>query len=90
MSNSKKFVITTRSSELVFVRRGHVPVYTYCAVCRAERQMLTIDDAVTIACAPTREIVAHTETGAIHAAESAGGHLLICPDSLRAFCEERK
>jgi hypothetical protein len=81
--NAKKIVITTVSSELLIVRPlGRSVNDQFCTRCGVDVEMLTLDAAVTLSAITTRMIFSHTESGAVHSAEDANGHLLICRPSL--------
>ncbi len=45
--------------------------------------MLSLDDAVDFSRLPVRELIRQTESGAVHAIETASGHLLVCQNSLK-------
>ena len=89
MSNSKKILITTCSTEVFFVKRSNCPVLSYCPVCRAERQMLAIDEAVTFLRKNTRDMIAYAESGALHSIQTISGHLVFCRESLDEFLTRR-
>jgi len=57
----------------------------FCPSCAAEAEMLSSDDAVDFSRLPLRELIRQTESGAVHAIETANGHLLICRKSLQNF-----
>ena len=89
MADAKRFLITTRTSEIFIVRPVRTGKGMYCPVCKESRGVLTLDEAVSLTLTGTRDLIAHTETGELHAIESAAGHLLLCGESLRIFFEVR-
>lgn len=86
MTNTKKILITTESSEVFIVRfHGKSGVRGFCASCAAETDLLTLDEAVTFSGTGTREIVRQVESGEVHSIETSSGHLLICRSALAEF-----
>lgn len=84
MTNSKKTLITTRSSEILIVRQtGQKTLQWFCADCEAETEMLDFNSAVTVFRIGARELIRQIETGAIHSTETASGHLFACSQSLQ-------
>jgi hypothetical protein len=83
MSNSKKILITTESHEVFIVRmNGTSNISGFCSVCAEETPLLTLDEAVSLSACHARDLIRQSECGAIHAIETASGHLLICRNSL--------
>lgn len=88
MTNAKRILITTESREIFIVRmNGKSDVQRFCETCAAETSMLTFDESVSAAGKTAREMIRQIEAGAIHSAETASGHLLVCQNSLRKFCK---
>ncbi|MEZ5427334.1 MAG: hypothetical protein R2747_13775 [Pyrinomonadaceae bacterium] len=85
MAANRKILITTESSEIFIIRaRGKHEIRGFCAGCGGESQMLTLDEAVSLSGIATMEIIAHLRLEKIHFLETAGGHLLICRNSLES------
>ena len=83
MTNLKKILITTESHEVFIVRLGGGSnIKGFCAPCAGEVDLLTIDEAVSFSALGTRELIRRIERGAVHAVETASGHLLVCRSSL--------
>lgn len=86
MRIAKRISITTERSEIFTIRfRGETAVRGFCAQCAEETEILTLDQAVSLAAANTREVIRRIDAGQIHALETASGHLLICGASLQNF-----
>ena len=84
--NSKKIFITTKTSEIFIVRRGRGKgIRVFCRECRAEVEMLSLDEAVSISTQNTRELISRIDAGAVHSIETGSGHLLVCQNSLAGF-----
>jgi hypothetical protein len=87
MVNAKKILITTESHEVFVLRNtSEAPLRSYCSACCEETVFLTIDDAVCTSRISTVNLMSMYRLGRIHTAEAASGHLLVCRESLKAFC----
>ena len=80
---------TKRRAEIVFeadrtiVYTARYPKQTHwCHRCGAEVEMITVFDAARVVGVSSHTIYGWVETGLLHHGETAGGALLICPDSL--------
>ncbi len=91
MKNAKKVLITSATSEVFILRHGRQKaIRGFCEICEAETEMLDLHSAVTVFGLRTRELIRQIETGAVHSAETASGHLLVCTESLQALIRETK
>lgn len=91
MTNAKKILITTESREVFIVRfNENSDMHGWCEACAADTKMLTLDNAVSFAGTPTRELIRQTDAGAIHSIETVGGHLLLCQNSLQGFFKRKE
>ena len=89
MKNAKKILITSATSEIFILRRGRQnAIRGFCEICEAEVEMLDLNAAVSVFRLGTREIIRQMETGAIHSTDTAGGHLLVCTESLQTLIRE--
>lgn len=83
MPKTKKILITTDTSEIFIVRaKGKNVIRGFCFECNADREMLTLDEAVSLSGISTFEIIKQIGEKKIHFLETASGHLLICRNSL--------
>jgi hypothetical protein len=80
--NSKKYLITNETHEVIVVRQGKNTFTEYCAKCEKIVAMLNLDDATIETGIRTREVFYLLESGEIHSIETNNGQLLICRDSL--------
>ena len=83
-TKTRRTEITVETETLVRVRRIAGEQRGHCAVCGAERPMLTPVAAALISGRSTREIYRALESGVLHFDESSGDTPLICRDSLLA------
>jgi hypothetical protein len=80
--STKKITTMTRRHEF-FVLRRRFRFQLFCEQCDAEKEFVTLDDAVLFSGLATREIVRMTNEGGLHFLETSGGHLFVCSESLR-------
>lgn len=81
--NARKISIETERSETLVLRlSGEAAITAFCEVCKAESKMLDLNSAVNYSGRPARMLMREIESGAIHATETASGHLLVCAESL--------
>ena len=76
--------ITIERRELLVVRRSTTADLVRCPECCSPQPPVLIapEDAAVIAGVGTRAVYRWVEAGAVHFAETPGGALLVCPDSL--------
>ena len=80
---TKTYLITTRKREIFIIRHNAGRGFrAACEVCRAETEMLSLDEAVTLSGRSAREIFRQIEAETVHSMETADGHLFVCRDSL--------
>ena len=79
----KKRTEITIETDRLFVVGGHrrLPV-VWCAPCGKQVEVITTDEAATLARVTSRTIFQWVESGKVHYTETPEGLLLICPDSL--------
>lgn len=83
MTNLKKILITTESHEIFILRTNSGSTISgFCAECKKDVPLFTLDEAVSFSALPTRELIRQAERGTVHAVETASGHLLVCRNSL--------
>ncbi len=88
--NSKKIFITTKTSEIFIIRRGRRKLTRiFCPDCKAEVEMLTLDEAVSFSAQNTRALIRRIDSGSVHSLETASGHLLFCKQSLEEDLKEK-
>ncbi len=83
MNKSRHTRITVSTSEITLIRKLNGTAEADCPECRARVEMATVEQAVTMTGIHSRAIYGWVERGMVHFLETAGGHLLICLDSLR-------
>ena len=81
MGKVRRTKIVVETQRLLVVRSGR-GAECWCEGCGAAVRMLGLDEAAVVADRSQREIVRRIEAGSLHFRESAGGRLLICPNSL--------
>ena len=82
IKNAKKITAVTRCHEY-FVLRRRLRFQLFCEQCAADKEFVSLDDAVLFSGLATREIVRLTNEGELHFLETSGGHLFVCGESLR-------
>jgi hypothetical protein len=85
----KRTEIVVELDEVFVIRRRQTISSAWCRECGDQVQMLTPDEAATIASLSSRLIYRWIEAGRIHFSETADGHLLICQRSLPKLIESR-
>ena len=73
----------TRRHEFYVLRR-RLRFQLFCEQCAAEKEFVTLDDAVLFSGLAARELVRQVEDGRLHFLETSGGHLFVCQKSLKA------
>ena len=88
---AKKIIITTESRERHVVRPlAGTGTTGFCQKCGAATEWLALDDAVSFSGCATRALVGLIDAGALHADETASGHLLVCRASLEELGQKKK
>src|SRR5262249_9662714 len=77
----KRTEITIETESMLFINSPNRAL-TWCAACRAEVEMVTLDQAAILAGVDTRTIFRRLESDNLHSSETAAGLLLICLASL--------
>lgn len=80
----KKITDVARRHEFFVVRR-RLRFQLFCEQCAADKEFVSLDDAVLFSGLSTRAILRLVETDGLHFLETSGGHLFICQESLSAF-----
>ena len=70
------------TERLLVIRRSRRAVDRWCHACRANVEMIGIDEAAAIAGISQRAVFHLAEAGEIHFMETAGGQALFCIRSL--------
>lgn len=78
--------IVVEMDELIVVAHGAGGRRGWCGACGVAVDLLTPAVAATTARLSERAVHHLVEAGALHFAETAAGHLLICLASLGAYC----
>jgi hypothetical protein len=78
----RKAAVTIETERLLVIQRSRGSVESWCALCAARVDMVSVPEAATIAGASEREIFQLSEAGAIHFAETTEGRALFCVPSL--------
>jgi hypothetical protein len=75
--------LTIERRELLVVRRPTMAGLIRCQECCSRSRVLIVpEEAAVMAGVSTRAVYRWVEAGAVHFAETPGGGLLVCPDSL--------
>ena len=77
----KTEIIVERDQVLVITRLDHRAPQA-CAECGEQSQMVSVDDAASIAGLSARAVYRMVETGQVHFSETTEGSLLVCLNSL--------
>jgi hypothetical protein len=85
----KRTEIVVELDEVFVIRRRQTISFAWCRECAAQVQMLTPDQAATLAGFSSRFIYRCIEAGSLHFSETSHGHLLICQGSLSKLREKR-
>ena len=84
MKREERIRITVSKEEITVIRKMQGNAQANCAACGQVVEMATPEQAATITGSSSRAIYSWVESGRLHFIETAGGHLLVCLDSLRA------
>lgn len=82
MKTRNKTEIIVETSRILTIKRGSRHGPFWCEECGKEALMVTTDEAAALCCVRSRTIYHWVESGQVHYTESAGGLLLVCPDSI--------
>ena len=74
--------IIAETQEQVMVRRAGRDAVAWCAGCGEPASMLTLDEAMALTGASSREIYRRLEAGDVHFTETPEGFVLTCMNSL--------
>lgn len=72
--------MTFEVAEVMVIRRN--AVQAWCAECTELVQMVSLEQAIILSGASSREIHRRVEIGTVHFAETPEGFVLVCLDSL--------
>ena len=86
----KRTEIVVDVDEVFVIRSRHTLSFAWCAECGDQMQMITPDQAATIAGLSSRIIYRWIEARRIHFTETGEGQLLICQNSLPALIEGKR
>jgi excisionase family DNA binding protein len=78
----RKAVITIETHSLTILQKRTRSFLLRCAVCEAETQMVTVEQAARVLSVTQRTIFRLVESDRLHFAETPEGQLLICVESL--------
>jgi excisionase family DNA binding protein len=78
----RRIEITVEKRRLIVLKRQRRSVLEWCGGCGRKVQMLTPDQAATIANVSSRTIYRRVEAGEMHYMETAEGRLLVCANSI--------
>ncbi|MDQ3817597.1 MAG: hypothetical protein M3362_07900 [Acidobacteriota bacterium] len=81
MKRKKRTSITVETTRVLIVTTGKARL-NWCRECAEEVQMLTLDEAATVARTSAVEIFRRIEGREIHSVRTPGNPLLICTESL--------
>lgn len=73
--------VNIETHQVLVVRRSGRGVETWCEECGEQVRMVTLEEAMALTGASSREIHRRVEAGEIHFRETAEGRLLICLNS---------
>jgi hypothetical protein len=82
MKRKKTTEIIVEREQVLVVRRLDGKEPRWCAECKEQAQMVSIDEAAILTCLSARAIYRRVEAGQIHFVETDDGLLLICAVAL--------
>lgn len=82
MKVRRRTEIVAETQEMVVLRRAGPEALAWCAGCGEHARMLTLDKAMALTGASSREIHRRLEAGEVHFTETTDGFVLMCMDSL--------
>ena len=82
MKRRKKTEIIVERDQVLVIRRLNSREPRWCEECGEQAQMVSVDDAASIAGLTARAVYRQVETGQIHFSETTDGLLLVCLNSL--------
>ena len=88
MKTRSKTEIIVETSRILTIKRGSRRSLAWCEECGKQARMVTADEAAALCRVTSRAIYRWVESGQVHYSESAGGLLLVCPDSISKLAIE--
>ena len=82
MRRIRRTEVTIETDEITIIRRSQEIAVPACRECAQAVVMITPEQAALITCTNVRAIYRALEAGRVHYAETPGGSLLVCPDSI--------
>ena len=82
MKVRRRTEIVAETQEVVVVTRAGREGVAWCAGCGGQAHMLTLDKAMALTGASSREIHRRLEAGEVHFTETTEGFVLMCMSSL--------
>ncbi|HSB11683.1 MAG TPA: hypothetical protein VLM38_19495 [Blastocatellia bacterium] len=74
--------ISVQTHEVLVMRKPGREALAWCAGCGEQTRMLTLDKAMALTAASSREIHRRLEAGEVHFTETTDGFVLMCMNSL--------
>lgn len=85
MRKKRRIEITVETDRLLTIRNPEWTVDAWCAQCGTQTCMLTLEEAMKLTGASSREIHRLVEADIIHFSETPEGFVLICLNSLQSI-----
>ena len=82
MRTRKRTEITIETDRIVVLSRRKVSIVSWCRECNQRVQMVTVDEAASIAGVTSRTMYRWADAEKLHFTETADGVLMICGASL--------
>jgi hypothetical protein len=82
MKRKKKTEIVVEREQVLVIKRLDGQMPRWCAECKGEMQMVSVDEAAILTNLSARAIYRRIEAGQIHFVETEDGLLLVCAISL--------
>lgn len=82
MRRIRRTEVTVETDEITIIRSSQEIVTLPCPACPEAVVMITPEQAAMMTCTNIRAIYRWLEAGWVHYAETPGGSLLVCPDSI--------
>ncbi|MBI4468086.1 MAG: hypothetical protein HY650_02060 [Acidobacteria bacterium] len=82
MRKQRRTRITVETDRLLILRQSQSPIKAWCQGCTDQVEMLSADQAATVAGVRCRTLYRWVEAESIHFVEGGDGRLLICFNSL--------
>ena len=82
MNTRKRTEITIETNRVLVISKRKISILTWCAECKERVEMVTADEAATLAGVSSRTIYRWADVEKLHFTETSEGRLIICCASI--------